>query len=367
MQLRLKNSALAQQHTTANCTLAAAALSPLRPNALRRPVIATRSAVLEAVQQAATETVQLPSSVLQQPSCVQTCQLSAADFHQMFTMGETLGQGSYGKVRACTQKETGKQYAVKIISKRKGDEDRTDIILREVDMWSRLSSSRHIADLIGAFEDNNNVFIVQELLSGGDLQSLLDAQTTLSEDEAKTAMRGVLTALAACHEQEICYGDVKPSNFILANMYPSILHVLDPAKPKGDLDLRLVDFGCAQICPEGCSMMQGLSGTPVYMAPEVISGQCHSISMDVWAAGIMLYQMLTAQFPFWDTDMAGLFRIHPRQILKDIQASEIALCHDVCGRLSPGAKDLIRKMLTKDPTQRISAAEALQHPWLQQQ
>lgn len=104
----------------------------------------------------------------------------------------------------------------------------------------------------------------------------------------------------------------------------------------------------------------------VYMAPEVISGQCHSISMDVWAAGIMLYQMLTAQFPFWDTDMAGLFKIHPRQILKDIQGSEILLNHAVCDGLSESAKDLIQKMLAKDPTQRISADAALRHPWLQQ-
>lgn len=107
-----------------------------------------------------------------------------------------------------------------------------------------------------------SVAYLQELLTGGDLQALLDSQSILSEEEAKVAMRGVLSALAACHEKEICYGDVKPSNFMLANMYPCIAHILDPSKPKGDMQLRLIDFGCAQICPEGCSMLQGLSGTP---------------------------------------------------------------------------------------------------------
>lgn len=102
------------------------------------------------------------------------------------------------------------------------------------------------------------------------------------------------------------------------------------------------------------------------MAPEVINGHCHSISMDVWAAGVMLYQMLTAQFPFWDTDMNGLFRIHPRQILKDIQSSEVTLDHACCAGISDQAKDLIRQMLTKDPTQRLTAQQALEHPWLQQ-
>jgi serine/threonine protein kinase len=115
---------------------------------------------------------------------------------------------------------------------------------------------------VGAYEDANNIFIVQELLTGGDLQGLLDAQGTLSEADTAAAMRGVLTALAACHAADVCYGDVKPANFMLASMWPSIVHVLDPSKPKGEMALRAVDFGCAQFCPDGCSLVQGLSGTP---------------------------------------------------------------------------------------------------------
>jgi serine/threonine protein kinase len=103
------------------------------------------------------------------------------------------------------------------------------------------------------------------------------------------------------------------------------------------------------------------------MAPEVISDHCHSVSMDVWAAGVMLYQMLSGQFPFWDTDMAGLGRIHPRQILKDVQNGTVLLEVQALANLSADAKDLIAKMLVKDPEQRITAAQALQHPWLMQQ
>jgi serine/threonine protein kinase len=135
-------------------------------------------------------------------------------------------------------------------------------LLLQVRLWAQLSQHPSIAELFGAYEDVNNIFIVQELLTGGDLQGLLDAQGTLSEADAAAAMRGVLTALAACHAADVCYGDVKPANFMLASMWPSILHVLDPSKPKGDMALRAVDFGCAQFCPDGCSLVQGLSGTP---------------------------------------------------------------------------------------------------------
>jgi calcium-dependent protein kinase len=141
-----------------------------------------------------------------------------------------------------------------------------------VRLWSQLSHHSSIAELLGAYEDANNIFIVQELLTGGDLQGLLDAQGTLSEADAAAAMRGVLTALAACHAADVCYGDVKPANFMLASMWPSILHVLDPSKPKGEMVLQAVDFGCAQFCPDGCSLVQGLSGTPGEAATMWLSG-----------------------------------------------------------------------------------------------
>ncbi|WIA43848.1 hypothetical protein OEZ86_010263 [Tetradesmus obliquus] len=336
----------------------------------RLPPVQASTAVVEApvLQQAADTTLQhLPLILEQLQQDEQPCQQLLGNFFDEFQLGETLGQGSYGTVRACTHVPSGKQYAVKILSKRKGNEERSEIIMREVRLWAQLSQHASIAQLFGAYEDANNIFLVQELLTGGDLQGLLDSQGTLCEADAAAALRGVLSALAACHAADVCYGDVKPANFMLASMWPSIAHVLDPAKPKGDMRLRAVDFGCAQFCPDGCSLVQGLSGTPVYMAPEVITDHCHSISMDVWAAGVMLYQMLTGQFPFWDTDMAGLGRIHPRQILKDVQSGTVLLDVAACANLSADAKDLIAKMLVKDPEQRITAAQALQHPWLQQQ
>lgn len=91
---------------------------------------------------------------------------------------------------------------------------------------------------------------------------VMSCQGVLDEVDAAKAIYSVLSALEACHTLSICYGDVKPGNFLLTSMYPSVAHLLDPSKPKGDLKLKAVDFGCAEYCPEGCSLMPGLSGTP---------------------------------------------------------------------------------------------------------
>lgn len=88
------------------------------------------------------------------------------------------------------------------------------------------------------------------------LQGLLDEAT------AASAMRGVLEALAACHAADCCYGDVKPANFMLTKLYPSLTHRINPAAPKGEIHVKAIDFGCAQYCPDGCQLIQGLSGTP---------------------------------------------------------------------------------------------------------
>jgi serine/threonine protein kinase len=107
----------------------------------------------------------------------------------------------------------------------------------------------------------------------------------LSEAEAATVIRCVLEFLAAAHAQDICYGDIKPANFVLRSLYPSIAHLLDPSKPKGELRVTAIDFGCCQaVSSEDCLPDSRITGTPMYMAPEILEG-CAGKEVDVWAAG----------------------------------------------------------------------------------
>jgi serine/threonine protein kinase len=229
-------------------------------------------------------------------------------------------------------------------------------------MWLRLNGCPGVTALHGVFQDCTAVYLAQELCSGGDLQSLLDAQEVLSEGEAAQAAGSILAALAECHARGICYGDVKPGNFLIKDMYPSLAHIIDPGAPRGALQLRIADFGCSQRCEaEDQPCLTKISGTPIYIAPEVLLGAGYNTSSDVWSVGVLLYQMLTHRFPFWEMDAPYIRAIPSAQIFDDIAHAQVLPDE----RIPPGAWDLLERMLTRDPRARISAAHALQHPWLQ--
>ncbi|KAI8464978.1 MAG: kinase-like domain-containing protein [Monoraphidium minutum] len=274
-------------------------------------------------------------------------------------MGEVLGTGTYGTVRICTHRGTGEQFAAKILQRRRNKVDRTAAIEKEACMADRVSWCPSVARTHAVHSDAYSVYLVQELLVGGSLQALLDTQGQLSEEEAAAALRGVLEAIAACHDEGICYGDVKPANFMLASLYPSVSHLADPSAPKGAVDVRMVDLGCAQECPDECSL-SGLSGTPVYMAPEVAAGEPYGPASDLWGVGVMLYQLLTGAFPFgWRLEALAAMPV--RRVLEDVATGAVSLDE---GALPPGAAPLLRALLERDPEKRVSARGALAHPWL---
>jgi serine/threonine protein kinase len=150
---------------------------------------------------------------------------------------------------------------------------------------------------------------------------------------------------------------------MLASLYPSVSHLADPAQPKGDLTVRMIDMGCARACPDECSL-EGLSGTPVYMAPEVAAGSQYGPASDLWGVGVLLYQMLTGKFPYWDCSPAELRALPLTQVLQDVGSGAVLLDTPSVAALSPDARDLLRALLERDPERRIGAHAALRHAWL---
>jgi len=176
-------------------------------------------------------------------------------FSAAYELGELLGKGTFGDVRVATELATGRQCAVKVMVKSLHRRDRTDEIRREVAFCEALQACAGVVRLFDVYEDAGRVYIVQELCAGGDVASLQCAASDgrLDEHEAAAVALAVLRFLAHAHRAGVCYGDVKPNNFVLRRLYPSITHMLDPTAPKGRIDLAVVDFGCCQrVKPDEC-------------------------------------------------------------------------------------------------------------------
>lgn len=176
-------------------------------------------------------------------------------------------------------------------------------------------------------------------------------------------MHEVLGTLAACHENGLYHGDVKPANFMLSQL-------LDPSRPLEDLErlqpgtwLKAIDFGCAQPVTPGVPLTRK-TGTPIFMAPEVFIGN-YGVEADLWAAGMMLYQLLAGRFPYWPT-MDALYTTSLEEVMAAVIQQDAPLDYGVWKDVSPQCLDFMRAALNRDPSQRISATAALQHEWFRQ-
>lgn len=288
----------------------------------------------------------------------------STNFSSKFSLGELLGEGSFGVVRLAVHVKTSAQYAVKVLPKaRAGHKARDTLanIRKEVSNWSAVQHCSFVVKLEGCYEDDSSAYIVQEVCSGGDLHQLLETRQSLTENEAAEVMAGVLNFLSECHKQSIFYGDVKPANFMLSRPYPSTQHVLDATQPEGPLVVKAVDFGCSEAYVD-CLRLRKRSGTPLYMSPEVMM-RMYDLSADVWSAGVMMYQLLSGQFPFWGKRLEQLDQLPPYQVMSGIMSNKILFPESIFGKLSHEAKDLITKLLDRDSSSRLTASEALAHPW----
>eukprot|EP00923_Selenidium_pygospionis_P023379 GHVN01040745.1.p1 GENE.GHVN01040745.1~~GHVN01040745.1.p1 ORF type:complete len:474 (+),score=64.53 GHVN01040745.1:444-1865(+) len=265
------------------------------------------------------------------------------DIRRTYKIGAVLGSGSFGQVRLCTRLDNGEVYAVKIMAKtppkKSSKVDHEHMFKNEVDVLQTLSHS-NVVRFLEFFEDKHFLYAVMEKCDGGELFTRIVKQRKFNEEHASVLTRQMLDAIEYVHSLQIVHRDIKAENFLF--------------KGKEEMsNLLLIDFGMAIRLQDDKQLTQ-LCGSPHYVAPELIRRQ-YRFQVDMWALGVMIYLMLFGKYPFEAQDhktiIQQILKHEPDYTKGSIQPSVLAV-------------DFMKKLLAKNPETRMSATEALRHPWV---
>uniref|UniRef100_A0A8C1J6Q8 calcium/calmodulin-dependent protein kinase n=1 Tax=Cyprinus carpio TaxID=7962 RepID=A0A8C1J6Q8_CYPCA len=261
------------------------------------------------------------------------------DEYQLF---EELGKGAFSVVRRCVKISSGQEYAAKIINTKKLSARDHQKLEREARIC-RLLKHPNIVRLHDSISEEGFHYLVFDLVTGGELFEDIVAREYYSEADASHCIQQILESVHHCHVTGIVHRDLKPENLLLAS------------KMKGAA-VKLADFGLAIEVQGDQQAWFGFAGTPGYLSPEVLRKDPYGKPVDMWACGVILYILLVGYPPFWDEDQHRLYQ--------QIKAGAYDFPSPEWDTVTPEAKDLINKMLTINPSKRITAAEALKHPWI---
>uniref|UniRef100_A0A452ZEF1 non-specific serine/threonine protein kinase n=1 Tax=Aegilops tauschii subsp. strangulata TaxID=200361 RepID=A0A452ZEF1_AEGTS len=266
------------------------------------------------------------------------------DVKSIYNVGKELGRGQFGVTSLCTQKATGQKLACKTISKRKlSTKEDVEDVRREVQIMYHLAGQPGVVELKGAYEDKHAVHLVMELCAGGELFDRIIAKGHYTERAAAALVRTIMGIIHTCHTMGVIHRDLKPENFLLLSK-------------EENAPLKATDFGLSVFFKEG-EVFRDIVGSAYYIAPEVLKRN-YGPQADIWSVGVMLYILLCGVPPFWAQSEHGIFN--------SILRGQVDFNNDPWPRISGGAKDLVRKMLTSDPRRRISAHDVLNHPWIKE-
>lgn len=253
-----------------------------------------------------------------------------------YTFGKSLGSGSFGTVRMAIQKSTGQPRAVKILKKSEQDEEK---LFLEVDILAKLSHP-NIMQIYEFYDDTTNFYIVSEFCQGGELFDCIADKGIFSEKEASHLLRQIISAVCYSHKNNIVHRDLKPENILLDDKTSSPI-------------IKLIDWGGARYFSKNKKMTK-ISGTPYYIAPEVLN-ETYDEKCDVWSCGVILYILLCGYPPFnGDSDA---------DIMKSVKKGQFDYPSEEWDTISKQAKDLVSNMLKFEPKSRASAMDCLAHPW----
>ncbi|OMJ82456.1 hypothetical protein SteCoe_16865 [Stentor coeruleus] len=261
------------------------------------------------------------------------------DFVEVYNIGKKLGSGAYAEVRFCTHRQNKANRAVKIIAKQLLEsESAKNQFIKEIEIL-KLLDHPNIIRVFEFFEDENNFYIVMEHCKGGELFDEIIKHKNFNEYQAAHIIRQVFSCIAYLHSIRVVHRDIKPENLLL--------------EEKDDLfNIKLIDFGIATIIEE--DDVQGMIGTPSYIAPEVINER-YNEKCDVWSAGVLMYILLCGFPPFQGSTKNEVYEM--------IKNCSYILDGYGWENISSDAKDLIKKILVPQSS-RISAEKALKHKWI---
>uniref|UniRef100_A0A8C9VBT1 calcium/calmodulin-dependent protein kinase n=1 Tax=Scleropages formosus TaxID=113540 RepID=A0A8C9VBT1_SCLFO len=263
-------------------------------------------------------------------------------FTDEYQLLEELGKGAFSVVRRCVKISSGQEYAAKIINTKKLSARDHQKLEREARIC-RLLKHSNIVRLHDSISEESFHYLVFDLVTGGELFEDIVAREYYSEADASHCIQQILEAVLHCHQMGVVHRDLKPENLLLAS------------KLKGAA-VKLADFGLAIEVQGEQQAWFGFAGTPGYLSPEVLRKDAYGKPVDMWACGVILYILLVGYPPFWDEDQHRLYQ--------QIKAGAYDFPSPEWDTVTPEAKDLINKMLTINPSKRITATEALKHPWI---
>ncbi|CAF3862272.1 unnamed protein product [Adineta steineri] len=268
--------------------------------------------------------------------------VTSTRFTDEYDLKEELGKGAFSIVRRCIQKLTAQEYAAKIINTRKLSARDHQKLEREAKIC-RLLKHSNIVRLYDNIAEEGFHYLVFDLVTGGELFEDIVAREFYTEADASQCIQQILEAVKHCHDNSIVHRDLKPENLLLAS------------KSKGAA-VKLADFGLAIEVTGEQTQWYGFAGTPGYLSPEVLKKEPYGKPVDIWACGVILYILLVGYPPFWDEDQHRLYN--------QIKAGAYDYPSPEWDTVTTEAKKLIDSMLNVNPSRRISAADALKHPWI---
>jgi len=273
--------------------------------------------------------------------------LKKGGIHKEYTLGDKLGEGSFAVVKQIRHKKTKELFACKIIKKSKLQEAELAILHDEVDIMHKIEHENCVR-LYEIYESKKKLYMVLELLTGGELFDRILEKGSYSEKEASMLMKNVVGAIKYLHSIGIAHRDLKPENLIYAG------------KPgdKNENVIKITDFGLAKYkeSDSASQKMHTACGTPGYVAPEVLKNDPYGFAVDLWSMGVILYILLCGFPPFYHQSTAQLY--------KQIKKGAYDFPAPYWDEISDEAKDLVKKLLTVNPQNRATPDEVLEHPWV---